>query len=883
MLALAFFLLPQIAQTPVPESDYYTVDYLTPPDGEVLEVGGMDFLSDGTLFVSTRRGQVWRIENAMAEDPADAKFTLFCEGLWEGLGLRVIEDELYVVQRSELSRLRDVDGDGVCDHIDTITDDWGMSGNYHEFAFGLPVDERGHFYVGLNVAFFSPKWWHGKSAVPYRGWILDIAPDGTVKPLASGLRSPCGLGLNSAGDLFVTDNQGDWMPASPVFHIKEGRFYGHPASLDWTPEYREAKTQASDTAPPPRASSDRANAALWLPYKWSRSPGNLLPDETGGKFGPFDKQLFISELTNGMVLRADLEKVRGEYQGAVFPFKQEIGSCARVRFAPDGTLFCGMTNRGWGGLPPADGIARMRWTGKVPMEMHSVHLLQDGFEIAFTHPVAADCEITPESVKLSQYDYDYWWEYGSPERDIKTLAVTSTDLDALRKVLTVRTSELVAGRMARLVLYDVKAEGGVPLLHDEFAYTLNQLPEGEPTKEHIAKVVPPPPVRESDEEGWVRLTYGDATEQWNFEGWELCDADVDREDPTKLVTKKGVNALTNTTSETPTDYTSKAVFGDSSYHMMFMLPKGGESGLLIHGRYEVRLTDSSAARELGLEHCGAVVGVAPPLEHPYSGAGKWHDLDVGFYAPKFDEHGVKTENARIVSVTIDGVPIHVDVELEGSTNGLPEVAEGPVTIIGTRSQVAIGNIRVKPLSGTPEDTEHKWTDWEPIFNGDDLEGWSISDEGTWDVEYGSIISGGDRSHLFSPRSDYKNFEVHAELKISNGGNSGLYFRVAEGPGWPEGYEAQINSSYPDPQKTGSLYALAPVAVQLVGPDTWFDYRVTCIDEPEGTHITIRVNDVVFTDYVDTERKYAQGHIALQQHHEGSIVEVRKLEVRELVE
>jgi len=119
------------------------------------------------------------------------------------------------------------------------------------------------------------------------------------------------------------------------------------------------------------------------------------------------------------------------------------------------------------------------------------------------------------------------------------------------------------------------------------------------------------------------------------------------------------------------------------------------------------------------------------------------------------------------------------------------------------------------------------------------------------------------------------------VKISDGGNSGLYFRATYGSGWPAGYEAQVNSSFADPQKTGSLYSLAPVTTHLVPPDTWFDYHVTCRDEPEGTHVTIRVNGVVITDHVDAERRHATGHVALQQHHDGSVVEVAIVEVREL--
>ena len=119
------------------------------------------------------------------------------------------------------------------------------------------------------------------------------------------------------------------------------------------------------------------------------------------------------------------------------------------------------------------------------------------------------------------------------------------------------------------------------------------------------------------------------------------------------------------------------------------------------------------------------------------------------------------------------------------------------------------------------------------------------------------------------------------MRINDGGNSGMYFRAAYGPGWPAGYEAQVNSSHTDPIKSGSLYNLAPIKTQLVPADLWFTQRITCRDEAEGVHIVVRINDVVVNDFVDTERKFARGHVAFQQHNDGSVVRYKDIEVREL--
>jgi len=866
------------APAPSGEEAFYAVDHLRPPDGVVLEVGGMAFLPDGRLALSTRRGEVWIVEDPLADDPAKARFHRFAEGLWEGLGLAAVDGDLFVVQRSELSRLRDLDGDGLCDEVDTLCDDWGLSGNYHEFAYGLPVDAAGNFYVSLNVAFFNPKWWHGESPVPWRGWIVRIAPDGRLSPFACGLRSPCGLGQDGEGRLLVTDNQGDWVPACPIYVVHEGDFLGHPASLAWTPEYRASHTQASDTIPPERASTDRRPAAIWIPYEWSRSAGNLVVDASGGRFGPFDGQLFVAELTNGMVLRAGMEEVQGEMQGWVLPFRQRVGSAVRVLFAPDGTLLAGFTNRGWGGFPPADGIARLRWTGRTPFEIQSVHLLQDGFEIGLTLPLADGLAVGPGNARVRQYDYDYWWEYGSPDRSNVELPVSAVELSPDRRTLTVHAPGLAPAMVARLALTGLASADGQPLLHPEVAYTVNQLPAGERTSELVAKVVPPPPARESDEEGWLRLTYGDAFDAWTSSGWELCDAELDPADPTQLVTGPGVSALTDTAAEHPSAYVGKLQLGDGTYHVEFLLPREGRATVWIQGRYGIRLADGEGLADSGaLLPGGGSAGRAP--DHAGLGApGTWHALDVEFRAPRFAADGTKAENARLASVSIDDTVVQRDVLLPGPSDGArdAEAALGPL-VVTADTEVAIGNVRHRPAQA-PEGAADAGG-WTPLVADDSLAGWTEEGEGIWSVDDGALTGEGPPGWLVSERGDLEDFELRARVKVSDGGDSGILLRAETGAGAPHGYEVELNSSFADPEKTGSVLGLAPVRTHFVAPDTWCELHVTCRGEKGGTRVVVRLDGVVVNDFLDAERRFAGGHIALQQHHEGSVVEIADLAVR----
>ncbi len=166
-----------------------------------------------------------------------------------------------------------------------------------------------------------------------------------------------------------------------------------------------------------------------------------------------------------------------------------------------------------------------------------------------------------------------------------------------------------------------------------------------------------------------------------------------------------------------------------------------------------------------------------------------------------------------------------------------------------------------------------------LFNGKDLTGWKTHPDspGQWKVEDGVLIGSGPPSHLFSERGDYENFIYRVEAKINDKGNSGQYFRTRFGPGFPKGYEAQINSTHRDPVKTGSLYNFVKVTETLVPPDTWFTQEVIA----DGNHIIIKVNGKTTVDFIDKENTYTKGHFALQQHDPGSVVQVRKIEVKEL--
>ncbi len=167
--------------------------------------------------------------------------------------------------------------------------------------------------------------------------------------------------------------------------------------------------------------------------------------------------------------------------------------------------------------------------------------------------------------------------------------------------------------------------------------------------------------------------------------------------------------------------------------------------------------------------------------------------------------------------------------------------------------------------------------WIQLFDGKTLSGWSAPDPSRWHMTTDGVLVGeGPTSHLFSP-ANYTNLEFKSEVRLNHSGNSGMYFRAAMEKGWPKGYEAQVENTSPDPQKTGSLYNFNRVTEQLVPDDTWWTQHIIAI----GNRVIIKVNNKVVTDFVDQKRTYQSGHLALQQHNEGSVVMFRNTMVKPL--
>lgn len=481
--------------TPKAQTESRSQNWKPAPGDLVLEVSGIAVLDDQRIAVAIRKGEIWILDGVYDEPPKNVTYKRFATALHEPLGLIWKDGAFYTVQRSELTRIRDTDGDGTADEYLTVAKGWGVTGHYHEYAYGPKLDHEGNLWLTLNIGLGLKKE-HKARAVKdptlgfaqgrWRGWGMKVTPDGELVPVCAGMRSPAGIGVNRAGDVFYTDQQGNWVATNTLHHMRKGAFFHHvealaSMSLPGSPiqgvkaipnglPFPEAIKQMPQLKPP----------AVWFPYKKAgQSTTDVMLDNSGGKFGPFDGQFFVGEFTQAAINRVFLEQVDGEYQGACFPFREGFASAVlRLAQGTDGSVFVGLTNRGWSSLGTASyGLQRLVWTGKTPFEIKEMRAKPDGFELVFTQPVDPKTAMDPRSYQMKSYTYTYHSSYGSDEILNRELPIEQITVSEDGTRVHLKVNNLRELYVHELVAAGVKNKAGQSLLHPQAYYTLNKIPK----------------------------------------------------------------------------------------------------------------------------------------------------------------------------------------------------------------------------------------------------------------------------------------------------------------------------------------------------------------------------------------------------------------------
>ena len=445
---------------------YRVEPFRIPKELEML-VTGMTFMPNGDLAVATWIGDIYRIHNPTG-DLSKVTYTRFASGLCEPMGIAVKDGVMHVGMKNELARVIDRDKDGLADRIERVRADWSYTGHYNAFSYGPVIDRNGNFV--LANAGHSGRW-----DVKYAGWAFSVAYDGSkIMPICDGFREPNGIGVfGPQRDIFVSDNQGSWIGACRLDHVAPGKFHGHPSG--W-PAKKELYGKPRPMTPP----------AVWFPYKLARSTTDIV-EITDDNFGPFKGQLMVGDFQNAIVTRVMLEKVDGEYQGAVWPFLKRFSSGVnRMAYGPDGRLYVGGCQRTWASIAPKEAaIERVSFNGKVPFEVKTVNVKPDGFELTFTKPIDPETAGDPNAYDVLQYRLEYHQKYGSPEYDHEGKKDSATAIDVVGAIVStdnlrvrLKLKGWKTGYVTMVRSLDVRSGDGKKLANNTFWYTLNRLPKG---------------------------------------------------------------------------------------------------------------------------------------------------------------------------------------------------------------------------------------------------------------------------------------------------------------------------------------------------------------------------------------------------------------------
>ena len=611
-------------------------------DGFTPAVGGMALDEHDTLFVSTwdRDGSVFRIDDWRGGKPA---VTRIAEGLHEPLGLAFADGRLFVMQKQELTELIDIDGDTVIDQYKKLSSDWQATSNFHEFGFGLGVDED-WLYGGLSVCVEVG----GKSCqvqAEKRGSVVRVHKNtGALEVVAEGFRTPNGIHMSNSGALLVTDNQGDWLPASKLVVANKGDYFGFGG-------------RGGAKAP-----------ALWLPQN---EIGNSPTQPLWLRGGPYAGQVVFGDVYNGGIKRAFLEKVGGEWQGAAFHFTAGLAAPVNRMLETEGGLLLGQVggSGNWGEAgKPWFGLEYLAWSGESVFEPLEVSATAKGFSILLSQALAADVDIGQLIADVKQWFYYPSPMYGGPKYGLETLAVSNISLSADRKRIVFDTP----GRKPERVVYirlseKLRSVSGEPLWVNEAWYTFNRAPSENRTfaDQNTLSAA-------EQQAGWKLLFNGKNLEGWRnhrasatdpLRGWAIEDGAIKMTRNTSYF-KFVLNYINPFTDQPLLDLISVEQYGNFELSLEWKISPGGNSGIF----YLLPPSEGRIPWDKGLEMQVLDNSTHSDGQIPKRRAGELYDLVAAEIDPTVEVGGwnharVKVDGTR-VQHWLNGVKM-VDVERTG--------------------------------------------------------------------------------------------------------------------------------------------------------------------------------------------------------------------------
>lgn len=534
----------------------YDLQTIRPKDFKP-RVGGIDFLPDGRMVICNWEpdGGVYVLEGVLGDTIASQiKVTRIAAGLAEPLGIKVVNGEIYVLQKQELTKLIDHNRDGIIDEYYAVANGWGVTSNFHEFAFGLVYD-KGYFYAALATA-IDPGGASTKPQNPDRGKVVKISRDGKFELIASGLRTPNGIGLGYKNRIYIADNQGDWLPSSKIVEVIPGAFYGSH-SVDPI-----GSKSLKETLP-----------VVWLPQgEIGNSPSQ--PGQIND--GPYKGQMIHGDVTHGGVKRVFVEEVNGQLQGVVFRFTQGLeGGINRLAWGPDGALYVGGigSTGNWGQEGKERfGLQKIKYNGKSTFEILAVRAKTNGVELELTEPLGEGQGQSPAFYTLMRWKYVPTEQYGGPKINERNIGVKSVTVSRDRKRVFLETDGLLENHMIYVRCHpSISSKDGKIMWSTEAWYTMNQIPKNLVVKPNPATATSPSgPSNEELRNNFVAIFDGKNLN--NFKGWKQ-----DAVSPGWKVSEDGSLAFEPTSGAR--DIATKKDYSNFELRFSWKVSKGANSGV----------------------------------------------------------------------------------------------------------------------------------------------------------------------------------------------------------------------------------------------------------------------------------------------------------------
>ena len=438
---------PERVKTPIKtvHEDVFAVDELRLPSDNPwnaqVRATGLDFFADQhRAAVCTWDGDVW-IVSGVDQDQGELTWQRIASGMFQPLGLKIIDEQIFVTCRDQLVVLRDLNGDNETDFYQCYNNDHQVTEHFHEFAMGLQADEQGNFYYAKSGR-------HAKRAVvPHHGTLLKITADGRkTEILATGFRAANGVCLNPDGSFFVTDQEGHWNPKNRINWVTEGGFYGNMYS------FTDVVDPSNDAMSPP---------LCWITNAFDRSPAELLwvPKDT---WGPLGGSLLNLSYGYGRVFIVPHELVNGQLQGGMspLPIPDFPSGLVRGRFHPNrGDLYvCGMFS--WAGSRQAPGcFHRIRYDGRpaqLPLELKA---RSEVVQLRFSHALDRRSASDTKNYRIKAWDLKRTPNYGSQHYNEREWDIRSAALSEDQKTVTLIVPQL-APTWGMSIEYDLEGSQG---------------------------------------------------------------------------------------------------------------------------------------------------------------------------------------------------------------------------------------------------------------------------------------------------------------------------------------------------------------------------------------------------------------------------------------